>query len=152
MAGDYATADGWVSSTPTPPTIGPPPWRCSARTGGPGGGGRRRGPWAPEELESAVVAAGGAAAALRSREWDGPSPGRAVCRRAAGGREHTDDCPGCPDGPAPADRPVHSTGVRVLDLTRVLAGPVATRLLAGWGAEVLRIDPPGWDEPAWCPR
>ena len=39
-------------------------------------------------------------------------------------------------------------GVRVLDLTRVLAGPVATRFLAGLGADVLRIDPPDWDEPA----
>ena len=43
-------------------------------------------------------------------------------------------------------------GVRVLDLTRVLAGPVATRLLAGWGAEVLRVDPPGWDEPGVVPE
>ena len=32
-------------------------------------------------------------------------------------------------------------------MTRVLAGPVATRFLAGFGAEVLRIDPPVWDEP-----
>jgi crotonobetainyl-CoA:carnitine CoA-transferase CaiB-like acyl-CoA transferase len=40
----------------------------------------------------------------------------------------------------------------VLDLTRVLAGPVATRLLAGWGAEVLRIDPPSWDEPGIVPE
>jgi hypothetical protein len=40
----------------------------------------------------------------------------------------------------------------VLDLTRVLAGPVATRFLAGYGAEVLRIDPPGWDEPGVVPE
>jgi crotonobetainyl-CoA:carnitine CoA-transferase CaiB-like acyl-CoA transferase len=39
----------------------------------------------------------------------------------------------------------------VLDLTRVLAGPVATRFLAAFGAQVLRIDPPGWDEPAVVP-
>ena len=38
-------------------------------------------------------------------------------------------------------------GLRVLDLTRVLAGPVATRTLAGYGADVLRIDPNGWDDP-----
>src|SRR6266700_3716503 len=43
-------------------------------------------------------------------------------------------------------------GLRVLDLTRVLAGPVATRFLAGYGAEVLRIDPPGWDEPGVIPE
>ncbi|ERG69219.1 CoA transferase [Segniliparus rugosus] len=34
-------------------------------------------------------------------------------------------------------------GTRVLDLTRVIAGPVATRLLALFGADVLRVDPPG---------
>jgi crotonobetainyl-CoA:carnitine CoA-transferase CaiB-like acyl-CoA transferase len=43
-------------------------------------------------------------------------------------------------------------GLRVLDCTRVLAGPVATRFLAGFGAEVLRIDPPDWDEPAVAPE
>ncbi len=48
------------------------------------------------------------------------------------------------------DRPL--AGIRVLDLTRVLAGPVATRFLALLGAEVLRIDPPDWDEPAVIPE
>lgn len=43
-------------------------------------------------------------------------------------------------------------GLRVLDLTRVLAGPVSTRFLAGFGANVLRIDPPGWDEPGVIPE
>ncbi|RAN78091.1 hypothetical protein B5P43_17685 [Bacillus sp. SRB_336] len=51
--------------------------------------------------------------------------------------------------PAPA-RPL--AGVRVLDLTRVIAGPVATRFLALYGAEVLRIDPPDWNEPALEPE
>lgn len=40
-------------------------------------------------------------------------------------------------------------GVRVLDLTRVIAGPVATRTLALAGADVLRIDPPEFDEIGW---
>lgn len=40
-------------------------------------------------------------------------------------------------------------GVRVLDFTRVIAGPVATRTLALLGAEVLRIDPPMTPEITW---
>jgi crotonobetainyl-CoA:carnitine CoA-transferase CaiB-like acyl-CoA transferase len=36
--------------------------------------------------------------------------------------------------------------VRVLDLTRVIAGPTAGRVLAAWGADVLRVDPPAFEE------
>ena len=43
-------------------------------------------------------------------------------------------------------------GLKVLDLTRVLAGPVASRFLAGLGADVLRIDPPTWNEPGVVPE
>ncbi len=38
------------------------------------------------------------------------------------------------------------------NLTRVIAGPVATRFLAGFGAEVLRVDPSDWHEPALEPE
>ncbi|MGT2494711.1 CoA transferase [Cupriavidus basilensis] len=41
----------------------------------------------------------------------------------------------------PLRRTAPLRGIRVLDLTRILAGPVATRFLAGFGADVLRIDP-----------
>jgi CoA:oxalate CoA-transferase len=37
-------------------------------------------------------------------------------------------------------------GVRILDLTRNIAGPVATMLAAEMGAEVIKVEPPGGDE------
>lgn len=100
------------------------------------------------DLERAVVAEQGCAARMMSlRDWRAHPQGRAV---QAEPLIHWSGRPAVAAawslGPlSQADaRPL--AGLKVLDLTRVLAGPICTRTLAGFGAQVLRIDPPGWGE------
>ncbi|MFD9620374.1 CoA transferase [Streptomyces virginiae] len=87
------------------------------------------------EVQELAYGEGGLAVAV-AREYGEPQPLLEPVR-ASGAR-------GRPLGAAPAGRP--AAGVRVLDLTRVIAGPVATRTLGLLGADVLRIDPPGLPE------
>ena len=110
-------------------------------------------PLAAAELESRLVAEGGCAAELRAgADWERHPQGMAVAAEPVLGRSvaapaAVDAGLRGPSGPRPLD------GVRVLDLTRVIAGPVATRTLAAWGCDVLRIDPPGFPEvPAVLPE
>jgi crotonobetainyl-CoA:carnitine CoA-transferase CaiB-like acyl-CoA transferase len=91
------------------------------------------------QVEKDVVGAGGVAAAVRSPdEWTRHAQGLAVAAEPlVAPRRLGDATPrGRTEGRLPA------AGIRVLDLTRVIAGPVATRFLGALGADVLRVDPP----------
>jgi len=99
--------------------------------------------WDAEALETAVVDAGGAAACMRSAdEWMAHPQGKAVAAEPLFMRETRAGT--TPNLAKPHRAPLE--GVRVLDLTRVIAGPVGTRVLAAYGASVLRIDPPAFEE------
>lgn len=100
--------------------------------------------WEGEALMNAVVAAGGVAATMNTIEdWQAHPQGKAVAQEPLiHWEQHANVTPSkTPGNPA---QPL--ANVRILDLTRILAGPVATRFLAGFGADVLRIDPPNWEE------
>ncbi len=135
LSGFFQTADGWVR------THGNYPHHRAALAGVLGvradatkeeAAAALRGR-AAREVEDLVTGAGGLAVRVRtSDEWFASEPAAAVETRPLLACEGTGEAT---ERTLP-ERP------RVLDLTRVIAGPVASRTLAYLGCDVLRVDPP----------
>ena len=86
-----------------------------------------------DDLETAIAAAGGCAARLRTGdEWAADPAAAAVAATPL-----VDLRPVGPAGTPPLSAPLER--LRVLDLTRVVAGPVAGMVLADHGADVLHV-------------
>jgi crotonobetainyl-CoA:carnitine CoA-transferase CaiB-like acyl-CoA transferase len=148
-SGDYATADGWIRLHTNAPHHREAALRILHTPADKAKVAQAVSGWKADELEGAVVQSGGCAATMRSIEaWAAHPQGQSVAASPLLTIQASDDTHDSAWSPTP-EQPLN--GVRVLDLTRVLAGPVATRFLAGLGANVLRIDSPTWDEPGVVP-
>lgn len=98
--------------------------------------------WSAEELDKTLAAAGMCAALIRTQqEWQSHPQAKALAALPLFEVERVGDGPVIPLMPITAKhemtRPL--SGVRVLDLSRVIAAPVGARTLAQHGADVLAV-------------
>ena len=144
LSGDYATADGrWVrihanfdhhrdaALTALGLPTGPDTTRATVEAAVAG--------VEAEALVESIIDRGGAASSWRTPdEWAAHPQGQALATIPLISITRIGDAPA---QPLPAsEAPLE--GVRVLDLSRVLAGPVCGRFLASYGADVLRVSGP----------
>ncbi|MFM0418058.1 CoA transferase [Paraburkholderia aromaticivorans] len=97
--------------------------------------------WDGATLDQTLADAGLCAALIRTpQEWAALDQAKAIASLPLFEIERIGDAPVEPPRERGADRPL--AGVRVLDLSRIIAGPVAGRALAQHGADVLMINGP----------
>jgi hypothetical protein len=99
--------------------------------------------WSAEALESAIAERGLVGAAVRTpQQWQQHPHAAVVAAMPLVGIERFGESAPRPFTPALADGDLPLRGLRVLELTRILAGPVAGRTLAAHGADVLLVNSP----------
>ncbi|WP_429360530.1 CoA transferase [Paraburkholderia sp. GAS32] len=97
--------------------------------------------WDGATLDQTLADAGLCAALIRTPdEWAALDQSKAIAGLPLFEIERIGDAPVEPPRGAGAERPL--AGVRVLDVSRIIAGPVAGRALAQHGAEVLMVNGP----------
>jgi crotonobetainyl-CoA:carnitine CoA-transferase CaiB-like acyl-CoA transferase len=146
LSGLYRAADGWLRlhanfahhRDGALRLLGLPPGDATERVAVADALGR----WRTLDFEQAAADAGlVVAAARRLDEWDAHPQAAAVAAQSLLSLQRLDGGPPQPWAPLPAGAPPLQ-GLRVLDLTRILAGPTAGRVLAAYGADVMLVNSP----------